>query len=137
MQGRALLSMHVIFRPASDPLVYFLDFPFPTSVLALSLTRSSSRPALGLAQGHTAAPSVSMASSCPPAVSRSFTVPPCGLGAQPTRLCLWCSGAMALSAVPFLWCWITLGPAHSLHSTHNSPLLLTCQHQALSVHPAP
>lgn len=29
--------------------------------------------------------------------------------------CLWCGRARALSAVPFLWCWITLGPARSLH----------------------
>lgn len=94
--------------------VFFMDFGFPIFRLSLS--------SVVLAQGHTAAPSVSMASSCPPAVSRSFTVPPCGLSSQPTRLCLWCGGARALSAVSFLWCWITLGPARSLHYAHNSPL---------------
>ncbi|GAA6233452.1 uncharacterized [Lates japonicus] len=38
------------------------------------------------------------------------------------------AGTRALSAVSFLWCWVTLGPARSLHYTHNSPLLLSCQH---------
>ncbi|KAI9518226.1 hypothetical protein NQZ68_039167 [Dissostichus eleginoides] len=31
------------------------------------------------------------------------------------------------------WCWITLGPAHRLHFTHNSLLLLGCQLQGLLV----
>lgn len=136
VQGNVLLSMQVIFhhRPTSDPL-YSLDFPF-SECQACTFPNSLQlrRPALGLARGHAAAPSVSMASSCPPAVSRSFTVPPCGLRAQPTRLCLWCGGARALSAVPFLRCWITLGPARSLHQTHNSPLLLFCQR---AVYPVP
>lgn len=69
-----------------------------------------------LAQGHTASPSVSMASSCPSAVSRSFTVPPCGLSAQPTRLCLWCSFSCLIPLV-----LDDRGPC-SLHCSHNLPL---------------
>lgn len=42
---------------------------------------------------------VSSPSACIRAVSSSFTVPPCVLTAQLTRLCLGCSGAMALSYV--------------------------------------
>lgn len=43
-------------------------------------------------QGHTAAPSVFLASLGAPAVSRSFTVLPCGLRAQPTMLCYGAAG---------------------------------------------
>lgn len=96
-----MLNVHIIFITSLPQVVRDIhtqgaaqqhDFLFESRLfrLALHLASSSSvgQPS-SLVQGRTAAPSVSMASSCPPAVSRSFTMPPCGLSAQPTRLCLW------------------------------------------------
>lgn len=64
---------------------------------------------------NTAAPSVSMTSSCLPAVSRSFTARHVASElSQQGSVCSAAGQGVALSAVPFLWCWITLGPTHSL-----------------------
>lgn len=113
MQGSVLLSVHHRSAPAPLLLPFGLSRWRSTRPAALSLVRGG---------GRVAAPSSSVASSCP---LLPPTPPQLSAGLSPCRhvasalsqqgSCLWCGRARALSAVPFLWCWITLGPARSLH----------------------
>lgn len=83
MQGSVLLSVHHRSAPAPLLLPFGLSRWRSTRPAALSLVRGGVTWLLPPVQWHLPVPSSTRPSS---AVSRSFTVPPCGLSAQPTRL---------------------------------------------------